>query len=623
MELTGRNLPNLEKNKRRAGEFRRLLVELGPTYIKLGQFLSVRRDILPPVFADELASLCDQVPPFSLEQVRKTIAVDLGRRPEMLFDSFDPTPIASASIGQVHKAVLRDGGDVVVKVQRPDLAHEFYQDLGFMRLAARAGIFLNDLKLRLPQQYTQGTKSQSEAQAQVDGWLALSNEFGRSLFAETDYLIEGRNADRLRRILRRQPEVRVPRVIWRYTGRRVLTLEYIAGTRIDNVERLKQRGVDLKELGNRLVGCYLEQLVSTGFFHADPHAGNLAVDNQGNLVIYDFGMMGQITQEQRQDLLGCMQAVITNKPEKVTQYLTRLGIVATTADPIMVTRAITPFMDYYSGREIMDLDFTHLERDIDSLIASGSFRLPATLAYLLRAGTALEGIARTLKHDFSFVNAARPHVVRFALEHGFETLARSGNFKELSDLVFKEIAQMRTPQTGPTPSQTMPAAQSASNSTLASAASESRPSLPVDASAAANKSQTQQSVSDMQVATSGANPAEPLSPGRLLPPFLPSRNLGSSTNRSQDKEPVAIAKSNIDVQKKAFKRLQALLVAYLLVSTSLPVFVAWQAGAHYRQLSLYFLIGNLVLGAIIFWKLIAFFHGCQGDSQAKKADDGD
>jgi len=389
-------LTTSEKRKKKSQRVRQALIELGPTFIKLGQFLSVRRDILSDEMADELALLQDKVPPFDVAVARKIIEMDLGAPPEKLFVRFDEVPIASASIGQVHRAWLQDGTPVVVKVQRPDLATRFYQDLGYMRLATRLG----------------GRVKKSSV---WDDWLKLSDEFGRTLFEEINYLQEGKNADRLRQILKGHKEIRVPRVFWKYAGKRVLTLEYIPGIKVDDIKALEDSGLDLIAIGNRLVSCYLDQVLLHGFFHADPHAGNLAIDDWGNVVLYDFGMIGEITDVQREAITGCIAAVIRRDVEELITHLKILGIVKENAKTEPVRRAIEPLIDYYAGKGLRELDFSHLESDIDQIADDRAISLPPTLAYLIRTGTSLEGVARTLHPNFSFVEAAKPSLRKWIL----------------------------------------------------------------------------------------------------------------------------------------------------------------------------------------------------------------
>lgn len=420
----GNKEENEAKQQARAQRLRETLINLGETYIKLGQFLSVRRDFLPVEIADELALLQDRVPPFDLAIVKETILKDLGAAPEDLFLHFEETPIASASVGQVHRARLKDGSEVVVKVQRPDLRQRFYQDLGCMRKVTQIGQRL------FPKH------------ADWKGWIDLSDEFGNNLFAEVNYIQEGRNADRLRKILRDFNDVRIPRVFWKYTGRRVLTLEYIPGVKVDKRELLVKRNVNLSRLAKQLVNCYLEQVLMHGFFHADPHAGNLAIDDEGRLVMYDFGMMGEISDEQRTAITGCISSVIKKDMDELVVHLAQLGIIKPGANTEPMTRALQPFIDYYAGKEIRHLDFTDLEHDIDQIALERSLCLPPSLAYLLRAGSTIEGLARTLQPNFSFVEAAKPALKKWIMSRPSQAVPLlrmifSGNVTLLEDSLAK------------------------------------------------------------------------------------------------------------------------------------------------------------------------------------------
>lgn len=398
-----------EKLRARARRLRDLLVELGPTFVKVGQFLSMRKDLLPPEVVNELAQLQDNVPPFSLNFVRKTIVADLGRPPEELFSIFDSVPIASASLGQVHRACLGDGSWVVVKVQRPDLPQRLYRDLGYMRIFARAWRFL-------------------VRQQRDRAWLDLTDEFGRTLFTELDYIQEGRNADRLRKLMRYRTRIRVPRVCWRYTGRRVLTLEYLPATKIDDTEELKRRGLDLRDLGNLLVECYLEQVLLSGFFHADPHAGNLAVDESGHLVIYDFGVMGEISTAQQAAFAGLAQAALQMDRAKIVGNLQELGLISPGAPSELLVRSLSCLLDFCRGAEIAAADLRRLEKDIERLIAERAFNLPPGLSCVLRVGSGIDALARTLKPNFSFAQAGRRILRRWKSEQAAASMQLMANY---------------------------------------------------------------------------------------------------------------------------------------------------------------------------------------------------
>jgi predicted unusual protein kinase regulating ubiquinone biosynthesis (AarF/ABC1/UbiB family) len=394
--IQSRNKSQADQKRARARHIKEALLDLGATFIKLGQFLSVRKDIISEELAEELVSLQDRVPPFDYEILRGIIQRELGELPEVLFTDFETTPIASASIGQVHRARLKDGTPVVVKVQRPDLSEVFYQDLGYMRFIARIGPIIRP-------------------NSDWAMWQALSDEFGRTLFEEIDYIKEGRNADRIRLIHKENQAIRIPRVYWKHTGRRVLTLEYLPGTKIDKHAELAAQGIDPVAIGNNLVAGYMEQVLNHGFFHADPHPGNLAVGPDGRIVIYDFGMVSEISQLQRESILGCIASVINTNPQELVRNLVNLGIVRDGSHQVSIERAVAPFIDYYKGKQIKELDFSHLEHDIDRIASDKALKLPPSLAYLLRTASSLEGIARSLHPNFSFVEAAKPTVKRWAL----------------------------------------------------------------------------------------------------------------------------------------------------------------------------------------------------------------
>lgn len=373
------------------------LAELGATFIKLGQFLSVRRDFLPAEVAEELALLQDRVPAFSQDLVRQTVESELGLSMEAIFASFDLIPIASASIGQVHRATLKDGRVAAVKVQRPDLALQLYQDLGAMRWFSKTAKLLR-------------------LKGDWDGWLEMADQFGRVLFNEIDYLKEGRNADKLRYALRSRNDVRIPKVFWKYTSKRVLSLEFLPGTKIDDINSLTNQGISKADLAKKLIDCYMEQVLVHGLFHADPHAGNLAVNSQGVLIIYDFGVLGEINEGQRAQIVQAIQAIVNRNSGKLVQALSALGMIRKSSSLPAIERALSPFIDYYAGKSIAELDFSNLEKDIDQIVMERAFTLPADLAYLIRTNVILEGIARTLEPDFSFVEAARPCLNRWLFE---------------------------------------------------------------------------------------------------------------------------------------------------------------------------------------------------------------
>ncbi|MGL5833639.1 MAG: ABC1 kinase family protein, partial [Waterburya sp.] len=269
---------------------RETFLELGPTFIKLGQLFSTRADLFPAEYVEELSKLQDRVPAFPYEQVEEIVAVDLGKPISKLFASFDPIPLAAASLGQVHKAKLHNGEEVVVKVQRPGLKQLFTIDLAILRQIAR--YFQNHPKW-----------------GKNRDWMGIYDECCRILWEEIDYLKEGRNADTFRRNFRGEDWVCVPRVYWKYASPRVLTLEYLPGIKISHYEALEAAGLDRKILARLGAKAYLQQILNGGFFHADPHPGNIAVNTEGALIFYDFGMMGQIESNIREGLMDTLVGI--------------------------------------------------------------------------------------------------------------------------------------------------------------------------------------------------------------------------------------------------------------------------------------------------------------------------
>ena len=251
------------------------ILDLGPTFIKIGQALSTRADLIPIEYIQEFSQLQDRVPPFSSDLAIAVIEQELGKSISLLFAEFNPTPLAAASLGQVHKARLHTGEDVVVKVQRPGLAKLFNLDFEILhRLVRWLNRFVKDLK-----------KFNLEA---------IYREFFELLYLEIDYIHEGKNADRFRDNFQGYQRVAVPQVYWQYTTSKILTLEYLPGIKIDDRLALEASRIDTKEVIQLGITCYLKQLLEDGFFQSDPHPGNMAVSQQGDIIFYDFGTMAEV-----------------------------------------------------------------------------------------------------------------------------------------------------------------------------------------------------------------------------------------------------------------------------------------------------------------------------------------
>jgi predicted unusual protein kinase regulating ubiquinone biosynthesis (AarF/ABC1/UbiB family) len=381
------------RRKAQAVWIRNTLLDLGPTFIKVGQLFSTRADIFPSEYVDELAKLQDKVPAFSYEQVEKIIEQELGKKIPELFQSFEQIPLAAASLGQVHKAVLYTGEAVVVKVQRPGLKQLFEIDLQILKGITR--YFQNHPK------WGRGRD-----------WIGIYEECCRILWEEIDYLNEGRNADTFRRNFRGYEWVKVPRVYWRYASPKVLTLEYVPGIKISQYEALEAAGLDRKVLARQGAQAYLLQLLNNGFFHADPHPGNIAVSPEGHLIFYDFGMMGQIKSNVREGLMETLFGIAQKDGDRVVQSLIDLGAIAPTDDMGPVRRSVQYMLDNFMDQPFENQSVAAISDDLYEIAYNQPFRFPATFTFVMRAFSTLEGVGKGLDPEFNFMEVAQPYAMQ-------------------------------------------------------------------------------------------------------------------------------------------------------------------------------------------------------------------
>lgn len=372
---------------------RNTLLDLGPTFIKVGQLFSTRADIFPSEYVEELSKLQDKVPAFTYEQVETIIDQELGKKIPELFASFEPIPLAAASLGQVHKAVLRSGEAVVVKVQRPGLKKLFEIDLKILKGIAR--YFQNHPK------WGRGRD-----------WIGIYEECCRILWEEIDYLNEGRNADTFRRNFRAYEWVKVPRVYWRYTSSRVLTLEYVPGIKISQYEAIEAAGLDRKQIARQGAQAYLLQLLDNGFFHADPHPGNIAVSPDGALIFYDFGMMGRIKSNVREGLMETLFGIASKDGDRVVQSLINLGALAPVEDMGPVRRSVQYMLDNFMDKPFENQSVAAISDDLYEIAYDQPFRFPATFTFVMRAFSTLEGVGKGLDPEFNFMEVAQPYAMQ-------------------------------------------------------------------------------------------------------------------------------------------------------------------------------------------------------------------
>lgn len=390
---------------------RETLLNLGPTFIKVGQFFSTRADLFPTEYVEELSKLQDKVPAFNYDKIVAIIEQDFGKKVPELFRSFDPIPLAAASLGQVHKAQLHSGESVVVKVQRPALKKLFAIDLDILRGITR---------------YFQSHPDWGRGR----DWIGIYEECCRVLYEEIDYLNEGRNADTFRRNFRHQDWVHTPRVYWRYASPRVLTLEYAPGIKISHYEALEAAGLDRKELARLGAKAYLHQLLDNGFFHADPHPGNIAVSPSGALIFYDFGMMGQVQTVTRQKLLQTFLGVAQKDAEQVVKSLVELGALAPVEDMGPVRRSIQYMLDHFMDQPFENQSVAQITDDLYEISYNQPFRFPATFTFVMRAFSTLEGVGKGLDPDFNFMEVAKPFAAEL-MANGNSTPENSSILGEL------------------------------------------------------------------------------------------------------------------------------------------------------------------------------------------------
>ena len=392
----GQPTPERKAKRRRARAIwiRETLLHLGPTFIKVGQFFSTRADLFPSEYVEELSKLQDQVPAFGYEQVAAIVQQELGKPIEQVYSYFDPTPLAAASLGQVHRAKLKSGEEVVVKVQRPGLVRLFTIDLEIGRGIAE-----------FFQHHTPWGGAGRD-------WIGIYEECRRTLWEEVDYLNEGRNADTFRRNFRDMPQIAVPKVYWRYTSPRLLTLEYLPGIKISDYEALSAAGLDRKALARLGAEAYLRQLLKDGFFHADPHPGNIAVKPDGTLIFYDFGMMGRLRPGIKEKLADMLAAVVAKNADQVVALLVELGVLVPTADLAPVRRSVQYLLDHFLDKpfssKLDEISVAAISEDLYELAYEQPFRFPATFTFVLRALTTLEGLGKGLDPEFNFIEVAKP-----------------------------------------------------------------------------------------------------------------------------------------------------------------------------------------------------------------------
>ncbi len=413
---------------RRAEQLRRILIALGPTYIKVGQALSTRPDLVRKDFLEELTKLQDQLPPFPNAIAFDIIETQLERTVGEMYQEISPSPVAAASLGQVYRARLYSGEEVAVKVQRPNLLPVLTLDLYLMRWAA--GLFAPWLPLNLGHDLT-----------------LIVDEFGAKLFEEIDYLNEGRNAEKFATNFRNDPRVKVPSIYWRYCSHRVLTLEWIHGYKLTDTDRIREAGLASDELIEIGVTSGLQQLLEHGFFHADPHPGNLfAMAPQcevngtaptepisAQMAYIDFGMMDQLDEPTKETLVDAVVHLINKDYDDLAKDFVKLGFLTPDVDIRPIVPALEAVFSNAIGESVRDFNFKTITDGFSELMYEYPFRVPATFALIIRSLVTQEGLALTINPNFKIVEVAYPYIAKRLLTGESPQLRR-----RLLEILFKD-----------------------------------------------------------------------------------------------------------------------------------------------------------------------------------------
>lgn len=397
----GRNWPQAQRQKlfvSEARRFRHTAVELGGLLIKLGQFFSTRVDVFPQSTIKELTGLQDEVEPVPFREVRQVAEEDMARSLEEVYAQVEEMPVASASLGQVHRGVLSSGETVAIKIQRPGIDE-------MVRIDLKAIALVIDIIKRL---------TDWESKIDLD---AIYAEFAETLLDELDYVKEGHNAETIAANTRARDEnILFPAIFWDYTTRRVLTMEYMEGIKITNYDELSRLGVDRNQIALILLRAYINQILADGFFHADPHPGNLFITPEGQLVMLDFGMVGSIPEELKEVLIDLVLAIVKRDNVAVVGYFKKIGFLRYDADTELVARAVGLLLEETlgTGIDFAKADFSGFLKDLETLLYEQPFQIPAQFTFMGRALGTLYGICIGLDPNFNFLDEAKPYLSSFA-----------------------------------------------------------------------------------------------------------------------------------------------------------------------------------------------------------------
>lgn len=393
---------------------RKVLEELGPTFVKLGQIASTRADLLPADWVQEFKKLQDMVPPFPFEEVKKTVERSLKAPLPSRFSSFDPVPVASASIAQVHHAVLIDGTEVAVKVRRPGIGDVIDADMSVMHIFAS-----------LLERYVPPSRRYKPSE--------VVSEFERVITNEQDLSAEGVNINRFYNLFKGNPDIQIPRVYWDYTTEEVLTMERVSGTPIDEIEKLKAKGIDVKAVAIKGLGLFFRQVFEFGVFHADLHPGNIFVRDDGVVIYLDFGIIGHLDRDLRKYLAGILYYLVRKDYYRMAMIHREMGLIGEDVHIHEFEEALRDITEPIFGRTLEQINISSLLMKLLHTARRFNMTMQPNLLLLQKSMVIIEGVGRQLYPDINMWEVAKPLIYRWMMREKFSPKSVLGRGRERAD----------------------------------------------------------------------------------------------------------------------------------------------------------------------------------------------